>query len=451
MEKETICAIATGHPSGAISVIRVSGPKSFELANKFFSRQLGNELSHKALFGLWKKENVIIDEVLVTPFEKGKSFTGEESVEIACHASTFIVQEILICLTQAGARMAEPGEFTLRAYMNGKMDLSQAEAVADVIASQSEAAHKVAMKQLRGGLSNELKDLREKLIHFASMVELELDFGEEDVEFADRTELLGLVQSVKAYVYRLIDSFRLGNAIKNGVPIALVGRPNAGKSTVLNALLQEERAIVSDIPGTTRDTVEEVFNHKGVSFRFMDTAGVRESDDFVENEGIKRSLDKIARAELVVYLFDASLLTLNEVEKDISTYLSGTNHLLIGTKKDKLNEVQLEVWEKEANIHLIYVKEDLDRLQLLDLIFETSVGSGLDEKETIISNARHVEKLEKASVSLENAESALLNQTSADFVAMDIRQAMYQIGQITGDISTDDLLGNIFSKFCIGK
>ncbi|MCT4561883.1 MAG: tRNA uridine-5-carboxymethylaminomethyl(34) synthesis GTPase MnmE [Crocinitomicaceae bacterium] len=451
MEKETICAIATGHPSGAISIIRVSGPKSIEIANQFFSRKIENSDTHKALFGLWKKDNLLIDEVLLTPFKHGSSFTGEESIEVACHASAYIVQEILNCLNQAGARMAEPGEFTLRAYMNGRMDLSQAEAVADVIASQNAAAHKVAMNQLRGGLSNELKDLREKLIHFASMVELELDFGEEDVEFADRTELLNLVTNVKAYVQRLIDSFKFGNAIKNGVPIALVGRPNAGKSTVLNALLQEERAIVSDIPGTTRDTVEEVFNHKGVSFRFMDTAGVRQSSDFVEQEGIKRSLEKIARAELVVYLFDASELSPAEVQEDQSAYLLNRNYLLIGTKKDKLSDEQQKAWSSNENIHLIYVKDDSDRAQLLNLIYAKSVGTGFDEQTTIISNARHVEKLEKALISLVNAETALKNQISGDFVAMDIRQAMYQIGQITGDISTDDLLGNIFAKFCIGK
>lgn len=451
MEKETICALATGHPSGAISVIRISGPQSIELANRFFSRKVDSSHTHRALFGLWKHDDTLIDEILLTPFEEGKSFTGEESVEIACHASVFVVQQILNSLTSAGARMAEPGEFTLRAYLNGRMDLSQAEAVADLIASQNEAAHKVAMKQLRGGLSNELKELRERLIHFASMVELELDFGEEDVEFADRSELLTLVTNVKAYVAKLKQSFRLGNAIKNGVPIALVGRPNAGKSTVLNALLQEERAIVSDIPGTTRDTVEEVFNHKGVSFRFMDTAGVRESEDLVEKEGIKRSLDKISRAELVVYLFDASDLNWEDVQQDLSTYLKGATFLLIGTKKDKLTQEQLAFWSSLEDIHLIYAKAEEDRHHLLDLIYEKSVGSGMDEQETIISNARHVEKLEKAHESLVNAEYALNNQVSGDFVAMDIRQAMYQLGQITGDISTDDLLGNIFAKFCIGK
>ncbi|MBU2019017.1 MAG: tRNA uridine-5-carboxymethylaminomethyl(34) synthesis GTPase MnmE [Bacteroidetes bacterium] len=450
---ETICAVATGNPTGAISIIRISGKDTKNILTKCFSKNLQSVDSHTLHFGMFNSPaKEVIDEVLVSFFEQGKSYTGEESAEISCHASPYIVQRILETLTHLGCRLADAGEFTMRAYMNGKLDLSQAEAVADLIASQSAKAHEVSLKQLKGGLSNELRDLREKLIHFASMVELELDFAEEDVEFADRTQLLNLIKDVKNYVAKLIQSFQLGNAIKNGVPIALVGRPNAGKSTVLNALLQEERAIVSNVPGTTRDTVEELFIYKGIQFRLIDTAGIRESSDEIEREGIKRSIEKIEKAKLVVYLFDANELAMNEVQEDVNQYLGSNDFILIGTKKDQLTDAKMNTWLNQEKIGaLIYINDYDDRVLLLDLMYEKAIGQGLDDHPTIITNARHVDKLQKAQESLQQAEQALINQVSGDFVAMDIRQAMYQIGQITGDISTDDLLGNIFSKFCIGK
>ncbi|MFT7344675.1 MAG: tRNA modification GTPase [Lentimonas sp.] len=456
-KNDTVCAIATGNAAGAIAIIRLSGSESIAICEKVFSKELKNAESHTAHFGLIKKENGdIVDEVLLTVFKENKSFTGEESVEISCHASSYIQQEILNLLTQNGCRMADAGEFTMRAYLNGKMDLSQAEAVADLIASQNKIAHEISLNQLRGGFSNELKDLRDKLIHFASLVELELDFAEEDVEFADRRELLELVTNVNAYVHKLIDSFSLGNAIKNGVPIAFVGRPNAGKSTVLNALLNEERAIVSDIPGTTRDTVEEVIQYEGLSFRLIDTAGIRLSQDQIEMQGIERSIQKIKQARLAVFLIDGQNFDVEEVLNDLQLHLTASNYILVATKKDIISTEQisnLDTLRKatEKDIPLLAIKDEQDRKQLLDLIYRESIGNELEQYSTIVSNARHIDNLKKASISLEKAKSGLETNITADFVAMDIRQAMYEIGQITGDISTDDLLGNIFAKFCIGK
>ncbi len=457
LNKDTICAIATGNAIGAIAIIRLSGPESISILQKSFSKDLSKAESHTLHFGLFKNnEGELIDEVLVSVFRDGKSFTGEESIEISCHSSHYIQQKIIETLLQNGCRMADAGEFTMRAYLNGQMDLSQAEAVADLIASQSQLAHEMALKQLRGGFSNELKELREKLIHFASLVELELDFAEEDVEFADRKELLTLVKEVKNYVRKLSQSFSLGNAIKNGVPVAFVGRPNAGKSTVLNALLNEERAIVSDIPGTTRDTIEENINHKGINFRLMDTAGIHSSDDTIEKQGIERSMKKIEEATLVVYLFDSSTFTAQQIQEDKDNFLKNSNYILVATKGDlasaqnKENIAKLEEAENKS-IPLLSIKTAADQKQLLDSIYDLTIGKEIEQHSIIVSNARHVEKLNKAEESLDKAEFGLETNLSADLVAMDIRQAMYQIGQITGDISTDDLLGNIFAKFCIGK
>lgn len=454
---ETICAIATGNGVGAIAVIRVSGPDALTIASKVFSKSLLKVASHTLHFGTIAEENgQLIDEVLVSVFHEGKSFTGESSVEISCHGSQYIQQRILKVLMANGCRLAEPGEFTMRAYLNGKMDLSQAEAVADLIAVQNQKAHELALNQMRGGLSNELKELRERLIHFASMMELELDFGEEDVEFADRTEMLQLVDNVLEYVVKLIHSFELGNALKNGVPIALVGRPNAGKSTMLNALLKEERAIVSDIPGTTRDTIEEGFQHEGIAFRLIDTAGIRVSEDEIEQKGIERTMEKINQAKLVVYLFDSSDFDSAGVIEDVNKYVGSRNYILIATKKDIYNKSrtdELTTIERALgqSCFLVNMKESGDRDQLLDQIYQHSVGSDIASYDTVVSNARHLEKLELAAQNLSKAKNSIETGISGDFIAMDIRQAMFQIGQITADISTDDLLGNIFSNFCIGK
>ena len=448
--QDPICALATANGIGAIALIRTSGPQSKSLVTKLFSKDLSIQKTHTVHLGwLSNLEGVRIDEVLVTLFDDGKSFTGEESVEIACHGSIYIQQQILQALGSVGFRMAEPGEFTQRAFLNGRMDLSQAEAVADLIASQSKNAHEIALKQLRGTFSSELQELREKLIHFASLIELELDFAEEDVEFADRTSLNKMVAEVLLMVRRLASSFELGNAIKNGVPVAIVGAPNTGKSTLLNQLLGEERAIVSSIAGTTRDVIEETLNINGILFRLIDTAGIRETTETIEALGIERSQQKIQQANIVLCLADAS---------------------------DSENLDETEAWVKdlrethpEKHILLLTNKIDLDTSRLTDsLQISALTGTGITElkeqlvtcvlgdfkiqEETIVSNARHHESLQKTDEALSKAQEGLQIGTTGDFIAMDIRTAMRHLGNITGHIDVDtDILGSIFSKFCIGK
>ena len=419
----------------------------------FFSKALDDKPSHSVHFGTFSsKDGELIDEVLVTLFKGNKSFTGEESVEIAAHGSPYILQAILKTLTAAGCRMAEPGEFTMRAFMNGKMDLSQAEAVADLIASQSRNAHEIALKQLRGKFSTELKDLREKLIHFASLVELELDFAEEDVEFADRKELKLLLEEVLLYLKRLIQSFELGNAIKNGVPVAIVGEPNTGKSTLLNQLLGEERAIVSNIAGTTRDVIEETLNIDGILFRLIDTAGIREGAEEIEAMGIERSFAKIELATIVLCMADLSRA--NHFEQVISWAKQllqkhpNKKVLIVANKSDI---AQKEIEKCEINTIKLSAKSGHNIEELKSVLVQQVLGNFDLNQDTIVSNARHVEALEKTVRSLEQARSGLEANVTADFVAMDIRQAMYWLGTITGQISEDDLLANIFSKFCIGK
>ena len=446
---DTICALATPNGIGAIALIRISGPKSLVLTEQFFSKPLQDKASHTSHFGLFSApDKTLIDEVLVCVFSEGKSFTGEESIEISCHASPYIQQQILQTLCAAGCRLAEPGEFTRRAFLNGKLDLSQAEAIADLIASQSRQAHLVALRQLRGNFSSELKDLREKLIHFASLIELELDFSEEDVEFADRSALKTLISEVLGIIKRLAKSFDLGNALKNGVPVALVGAPNTGKSTLLNQLLGEERAIVSNIPGTTRDVIEETLNIDGILFRLIDTAGIRETNETIEAMGIARSQQKIEQASIVLCLADAndtsSLSATTIWVANLKTQFPEKHILLLVNKADlnpNLNPEGLCISAKTGT-----------RIEELKNSLVALVVSNFDlQNETIVSSARHYEALIKTNETLEKAKNGLEDATSADFIAMDIRQAMYHLGTITGDISTDDLLGNIFSKFCIGK
>lgn len=448
MINDTICALATPNGIGAIGVIRVSGVDAKAITSKVFSKSLEGKVSHTSHFGTIKnEEGAIVDEVLVTVFDTGKSFTGEESVEIGCHGSPYIQQQIIQLLLSAGCRMAQPGEFTQRAFLNGQMDLSQAEAVADLIAAQSRGAHNIAIKQLRGNFSNKLKELREKLIHFASLVELELDFAEEDVEFADRTELKALVADVLAYIKRLAQSFELGNAIKNGVPVAIVGAPNTGKSTLLNQLLEDDRAIVSNIAGTTRDVIEETLNIEGMLFRLIDTAGIRENAEEIEALGIERSKEKIKQATVVLCMADATVD--GEVER-VSDWVK-----------------ELEESYPDKKILPIINKVDVASNKRKWLQISAMEGTGIEAlkkelvnavqgdfdlaEETIVSNARHYDALMRTSEELEKALEGLETGITGDFVAMDIRQAMYELGQITGDISTDDLLGNIFAKFCIGK
>jgi tRNA modification GTPase len=452
---DTICALSTANGMGAIAVIRVSGEKALEIVSSIFSKDLSQVATHTAHFGRIRNGEEIIDEVLLTVLHGGKSFTGEPTVEIACHGSTYIQQQILQLLIAKGCRTAQPGEFTMRAFMNGKMDLSQAEAVADLISSQSKRAHQVAMNQLRGSFSNELRDLREKLIHFASLVELELDFAEEDVEFADRTELKALVKEVLAYIQKLIRSFDLGNALKNGVPVAIVGAPNTGKSTLLNQLLGEERAIVSDIAGTTRDVIEETLNIDGILFRLIDTAGIREGlsdsdSDKIEAIGIERSKQKIQQAQLVLVLADATRDDVQEVANwanEIQTN-NPDKHILLVLNKTDIQQVTLNVNVPSLSLSAL-TGEGITELSTWMV---EQITQGVDiQQEVIVTNARHVEELQKTAVALQAAAEGLENGTTGDFIAMDIRQGMYHLGNITGDISTDDLLGNIFSKFCIGK
>ena len=448
MMHDTIVALASGG-TGALSVIRLSGPKAKQIAQAHVARNLVSVPSHRAVFTLFKTlDQMPVDEVLLLCFDHGKSFTGEETVEIHCHGSSYIQSTLLQALIASGARMAEPGEFTQRAFANGKMDLSQAEAVADLIASNSRQAHAVALNQMRGGFSHELSALREKLIEFASLMELELDFGEEDLAFADRSTLLALVGEVLDKIQRLIKSFELGNAMKEGVPVAIVGAPNAGKSSLLNALLGEERAIVSDIPGTTRDVIEEVLTIDGIRFRLMDTAGIRATTETIEAMGIARSQEKIERARLVLALSDGSDLA--------------------QLRSDEAWVAELKVKHPDKTVVWIANKKDLNEARGVDLAISALSGDGLEElmqrmsvsiqqdfdveRETVVSNARHVEALQQTQTSLKAAQQGLEQQLPADLVAMDLRAAMRSLGNITGQIELDtDILGTIFSRFCIGK
>ena len=447
---DPICALATASGVGAISVIRVSGTGSKGLVSQNFSKNLSDKPSHTLHFGIFSDlAKNPIDEVLISVFDEGKSFTGEESVEISCHGSFYIQQQILQILCASGFRLAEPGEFTQRAFLNGKMDLSQAEAVADLIASQSKQAHDVALKQLRGQFSNQLNELREKLIHFAAMIELELDFGEEDVEFADRTQLKMLVTEVLAIVHRLANSFELGNAIKNGVPVAIVGAPNTGKSTLLNQLLGEDRAIVSNIAGTTRDVIEETLNIDGILFRLIDTAGIRETTETIEALGIERSQQKIEQATIVLCMADATVET---SAAEVRTWKYELEKQFPKKKIELiLNKVDaVKTGENDAISISAINGEGIENLKkrLVDLV----LGSFDLQNDIIVANARHHEALQKTALALEQALRGLEDGTTGDFVAMDIREAMRQLGNITGQIDIDtDILGAIFSKFCIGK
>lgn len=422
-KQDTICALATPNGIGAIGMIRLSGPKSVSIVSEVFSKSLLDKTSHTTHFGtIANKSHELIDEVLVTIFAHGMSFTGEQSVEISCHGSPYIQQQLIQVLLDSGARMAEPGEFTQRAFLNGKMDLSQAEAVADLIASQSKSAHGIALKQLRGRFSNELKELREKLINFASLVELELDFAEEDVEFADRTQLKSLVEEVLNYITRLAQSFDLGNAIKNGVPVAIVGAPNTGKSTLLNQLLGDDRAIVSTIEGTTRDIIEETLNIDGILFRLIDTAGIRDGAEEVEAMGIERSLQKIEQATIVLCLADASN------KKSVAEVQAWTHELrerhpdkkifMIANKMDLGSVVQNEAF-------VISAKNGENIVDLKSKLVEEMKGDFNLANDTIVSNARHYDALIKTADALKTAKEAIESNTTGDFIAMDIRQAMF--------------------------
>ncbi|MEE2699793.1 MAG: tRNA uridine-5-carboxymethylaminomethyl(34) synthesis GTPase MnmE [Bacteroidota bacterium] len=448
--KDAICAIATGSGLGAIAIIRISGKKTFDICNKIFSKNITNVKSHSIHFGTIKnKEEEVVDEVLLSIFKNPQSFTGEDLVEISCHGSQYIQQQILQLLVENGARIANPGEFTLRAFANGKIDLSQAEAVADLIASETKKAHKIAIDQMRGGFSNDLKALRKQLINFASLIELELDFSEEDVEFANRKQFSDLLLLIKEKLSKLIASFQLGNVIKNGIPIAIMGAPNVGKSTLLNALANEERAIVSEIPGTTRDTIEDLINIDGLQFRFIDTAGIRETENKIENIGIQKAIEKAKKAKLVIYLLDATVHIqgqTNEIKKLENKLQSKL--IVVVNKMDLNKSVSNTIKEKDYLLISAKKKEGIEQLkkQLVDFI-----GNHFSQDETIISNIRHQEELSNTLTEINAIIDGLNNDISGDLLAVNIRQALYHLGLITGEVTTDDLLGNIFSRFCIGK
>lgn len=451
--QDTIVALATSPGAqGAIAVIRVSGPDAITLVNSVFKgKDLTRQKSHTIHFGTIRDGEEIIDEVLVSLFVAPHSYTKENSVEISTHNSKYIIERILSLLIRQGARSARPGEFTLRAFLNGSMDLSQAEAVADLIASNSAASHQVAMQQMRGGFSNQLKKLREDLVHFASLIELELDFSEEDVEFANRDQLKALIIQIHAVVLKLVQSFEQGNVLKNGVPVVIAGKPNVGKSTLLNALLNEERAIVSDIAGTTRDTIEDEINIKGITFRFIDTAGIRETEDIIEAKGVERTLEKMKQARLIIYLFDPTQDDIDAVQKQIEEIRTlNIPFVTIINKSDLLTE---EARQPYAALQPLYIsaKEQQGIEELKDELLKQVSLANINTDDVVVTNIRHVEALQRTSEALEKVLYGIDNPVTSDFLAMDIRQALHHLGEITGTVTTDDLLDNIFSKFCIGK
>ena len=462
IKNDTIIALATPSGAGAIAIIRLSGSKAISLVSSAFQsiskdKVLANQKSHTIHLGHILDGNRVMDEVLVSIFKNPNSYTGEDVIEISCHGSPYIQQEIIQLFLRKGCRTADPGEFTLRAFLNGKLDLSQAEAVADLIASDNEASHQIAIQQMRGGFSNEIAKLREELLNFASLIELELDFAEEDVEFADRIQFKDLVKRIQFVLKRLIDSFAVGNVIKNGIPVAIVGEPNVGKSTLLNALLNEERAIVSEIAGTTRDTIEDEISIGGVGFRFIDTAGIRDTEDVVESIGIKKTFEKIEQSQVVIYLFDASSSTdrLEQVSVEIWKIKNKYPQkplLIIANKIDKLNDLQLvALQEAIPEVKLLSAKTGFGVEQLTNALLNLINTGALRNNETIVTNTRHYDALLKAFEEIQKVKYGLETGLSGDLMAIDIREALHYFGEITGEITNDDLLGNIFANFCIGK
>jgi tRNA modification GTPase len=465
MYNDSIVALATPSGAGAISIIRVSGPDAIEIGASVFksikNKDLKLQKTHTLHLGHIIDEGKTLDEVLISIFKGPNSYTGENTIEISCHGSTYIQQQIIQLLLRKGCRMADAGEFTLRAFLNGKLDLSQAEAVADLISSDNEASHQIAMQQMRGGFSNEIAKLREELLNFASLIELELDFAEEDVEFADRTQFHELLNRIEFVLKRLIDSFAVGNVIKNGIPVAIVGEPNVGKSTLLNALLNEERAIVSDIAGTTRDTIEDELVIGGIGFRFIDTAGIRETKDVVESIGIQKTFEKIEQAQVVLYLFESLKFKVSgseyitEIEKVKNKYplkplvIVINKSDLISSEETESLLVQLETLNLKQILISAKQKTGIDELKNTLLSF---VNTGaLRNNETIVTNTRHYDSLLKALDEIQKVKFGLESNLSSDLMALDIKEALYHFGLITGQVTNDELLGNIFANFCIGK
>jgi tRNA modification GTPase len=462
---ETIVALATPSGAGAIAVIRISGKAAISVASQIFQsvskKDITKQKTHTIHLGHIVDGTKVYDQVLLSLFKNPHSYTGEDVVELSCHGSTFIQQQIIQLLLRKGCTMAKPGEFTLRAFLNGKLDLSQAEAVADLISSDNEASHQIAMQQMRGGFSNEIALLRAELLNFASLIELELDFAEEDVEFADRTQFTDLLTRIDFVLKRLIDSFAVGNVIKNGIPVAIVGEPNVGKSTLLNALLKEERAIVSEIAGTTRDTIEDELVIEGIGFRFIDTAGIRETKDVVESIGILKTFEKIEQAQVVLYLFDSFKFQvstskyLSEIEKVKNKY--PLKPLLVVINKIDLlsKEELLSIYQQLETLNLkpetISAKQNIGIDELKQKLLSFVNTGALRNNETIVTNSRHYDSLLKALEAIQKVKWGLESGLSSDLMAIDIRDALYHFGEITGEVTNDELLGNIFANFCIGK
>lgn len=457
----TICALSTPPGSGAIGVIRLSGDAAFEICNRLFKSKNLLELSgHTVHFGKIMAGDEVVDEVVLTLFKGPNSYTGEDVVEISCHGSTYIRQRILQLLIEGGAQAAAPGEFTMRAYLNGKMDLSQSEAVADLIAANSASAHRIAMNQMRGGYSEKISALRQELINFASLIELELDFSEEDVEFADRSALEELLDRVLGECWKLVDSFAVGNVIKEGIPVAIVGAPNAGKSTLLNYLLDDDRAIVSSIAGTTRDVIEDEVNLGGTIFRFIDTAGIRQTEDEIESIGIRKAFEKMEKAAVVLFMIDCTQADEAHVQERIASVTDKMDEthgrlVVLFNKADQVDEAHQQklvtTVPEDMESHMISAKlqqnTEVIKTALIRFADEEQEGAG----DVLVSNARHYEALLKASESLNRVVDGMSSGITGDFLAMDIRQALHHLGEITGEITADDLLGNIFANFCIGK
>ncbi len=463
MQQDTICAIATAQ-GGAIGVIRVSGPQSIAITSKIFTPISGKPLeerkNYSLTFGKILSDNgEIIDEVLVSVFRAPHSYTGEDSTEISCHGSSYILQQVIRLLIANGCRLAEPGEYTQRAFLNGKMDLSQAEAVADLIASSSAVTHRLAMNQMRGGFSQELSLLRDKLLHLTSLMELELDFSDhEELEFADRSELTQIANDIEKTVSRLANSFSVGNAIKNGVPVAIIGETNAGKSTLLNALLNEEKAIVSDIHGTTRDVIEDTINLQGITFRFIDTAGIRQTNDVVESIGIERTYQKMEQANIILWMIDGTReADFNELKAEILPYCEGKQLIILFNKADKLTPGIRQILSqsfsdiKAPKLFLsAKTRDSLDELETL--LVKTAALPEVSQNDVIVTNIRHYEALSRALDSIHRVQDGLQMQLSGDFVSQDLRECLYHLAEIVGgEIDVEEVLGNIFKHFCIGK
>lgn len=456
MNEETIIALATPSGMGAISIIRISGSKAISITEKLFkpkgNKILSKQKSHTVHLGNLMKNNFVLDEVLVTIFIGPNSYTGEDTIEISCHGSTYIQQKIIDLYIENGIRVASPGEFTLRAFLNGKMDLNQAEAVADLIASENEGSHNLAIQQMKSGFSNDLKKLRSELLHFSSMIELELDFSQEDVEFAERNEFKELINKITKELGDLINSFSSGNVLKNGIAVAIAGKPNAGKSSLLNTLLNEDKAIVSNIPGTTRDSIEDSLIIDGIKFRFTDTAGLRKTDDIIELKGIEKTKEKIRQAKILIYLFDINDTNLDEINSDLESFKRKDLSVILVRNKVDLEIVSKDLFKELKNLNFLEISaNDNNSINILKNKLLDEVNILNPHTDTIVSNSRHYQALINAMTAIKDVSNGLESNISGDLLSIDIRKSIEHLAEITGEISNDDVLGNIFSNFCIGK